>query len=135
MLEAQKAMADSMAQIARPLMEVQRHFAEMNERIAAQLQKVARAMKAALEREARNRGITVPELLEALRSSAEVMEDADELKKLQAVVAYNLYQNREISLVRFIRALPLEYRPAPAERTGIADEDFEPLVSGITRKD
>jgi hypothetical protein len=57
------------------------------------------------------------------------------MKKLQAALAYKLYQLNEISFLRFVQALPVDYRSLPYERTGVPDDDFRPLFNGIVRKD
>lgn len=86
------------------------------------------------QREAWLRGLTVEDFLAGLDGAVEIVWDHTRLKKMQVLHALRLFTMGEIGPERFIRALPVEYRP-PYDDSGISPRDFEPLCSGIIRKD
>lgn len=102
--------------------------------VPAQMREAAARATEAIEREAAARGLTVDDLFEALRESDEVVKDLEKLKQLQEARAWRLFHLRESSVVELLRALPPDRRPLRADFSGIADSDFRPLISGVTRK-
>lgn len=123
-----------LARIPRIELQIPKVFSELTAQLAEMGRRISEAAEAMMEREAKLRGITKEEFLQAFQSSAEFLE-GKELETYQAVVAWNLYGLGEISFVRLFRALPPKARPLPAERSGVRDDDFQPLVSGIRRSE
>jgi len=117
--------------------EMQRRIESISPQIAKQLEqvrKMAEQVLVTVQRDAADRGMTVNEYMTALATSEGVVTDPQRLRKLQAVHAWNLYALGEISFLRLFQGLPPEHRPMPFERTGVPDDDFKPLFTGITRK-
>jgi hypothetical protein len=89
-----------------------------------------------VKQDAWRRGVPIAEYQDALwkavrpNPTVEIMWDRDQLTRAQVGLALRLLHMRQITLERFILALPPEERP-PASRTGISDTDFAPLFSGI----
>lgn len=87
-----------------------------------------------LQQEAWLRGLTVADFRARLNESVEIIWDHLRLRRAQVVHALRSFSVREIGPGRFILALPVDLRP-PYDDTGISPRDFEPLCSGIARKD
>ncbi len=124
-----------LAQVMEQATTVARRVAGTIARYEEAAKQIAAAFWASVEREAKARGVTAQEFLEAVQSAAEIVEDPEELKQLQTVAAWNAFHAGEISIVDLIRALPPGLRPWPASVTGVPNNDFRPLLSGIIRRD
>lgn len=64
-----------------------------------------------VQQEARRRGMTVEEFRAALEGPIGVIWDPEQLTKKQVLLALRLFTMGEISGGRFLRALPVEFRP------------------------
>jgi hypothetical protein len=78
------------------------------------------------------RGVTVDALITELTTARWAILDLEDLADYQEELAWDLYEQGII--LRWdhaLRAIPPHRRPAAAQHTGIPDEEFAPISSGI----
>ena len=78
------------------------------------------------------RGLTVEALLGELHTAKYAIVDLNDLADYQADLAWAFFEQGIIgNWDDAVRAIPPPGRPAASEYTGLPDEDFFPITSGI----